>query len=352
MVKVSVVIPVYNVEGYLEECLDSVINQTLEDIEIICINDGSTDNSLEILEEYAKKDNRIKILNQENQGISATRNNGLKICKGKYICFLDSDDYLELNALMETYDISEKYSLDICLFKLINFDENTKKQSTEEYFDMSFLKEIVGSNVFNHQDIGENLYKISVTAHSKLFNKDLIFDMEFPKGLIFEDNAFFTEAMFKSERVFFLDKYLYNRRLRADSITHSNTERFIDWIEIYNLLIKITKDYGFYDDYKKVLYYKAISNSYVKFNETEKKYKEAFFQKLKEDYIQKQAEWKNDEVFINLPKDIILIFDAALISKNHKEFEYRVNKKSLRLSKKEIFLLSVKNLTDINIFLF
>ena len=114
MVKVSVVIPVYNVEGYLEECLDSVINQTLEDIEIICINDGSTDNSLEILEEYAKKDNRIKILNQENQGISATRNNGLKICKGKYICFLDSDDYLELNALMETYDISEKYSLDIC----------------------------------------------------------------------------------------------------------------------------------------------------------------------------------------------------------------------------------------------
>ena len=83
-----------------------------------------------------------------------------------------------------------------------------------------------------------------------------------------------------------------------------------------------------------------------------KSIKRLFFQKLKEDYIQKQAEWKNDEVFINLPKDIILIFDAALISKNHKEFEYRVNKKSLRLSKKEIFLLSVKNLTDINIFLF
>ncbi|MCI5737765.1 MAG: glycosyltransferase [Methanobrevibacter ruminantium] len=349
MVKVSVVIPVYNVERYLEECLDSVINQTLEDIEIICINDGSTDNSLEILEDYVKKDNRIRIIDQENLGISTTRNNGLKVCRGKYVCFLDSDDYLELNTLRETYDISEKYSLDMCFFKLINFDENTKEQSTEEYFDMGFLKELVGDNVFNHHDIGENLYRISVTVHSKLFNRDLISDIKFPEGLIFEDNAFFTEAMFKSERVFFLDKYLYNRRLRADSITHTNNEAFIDWIEIYNLLIKITKDNGFYDDYKKVLYYKAISNSYVKFSEIEEKHKDAFFQKLKEDYIQKQAEWKNDDVFKDLSKDLILIFDAAIISKNHMEFEYRVNMRRLQLSKKENFLLSIKNLTN-NIF--
>ena len=238
MIKVSVIIPVYNVERYLEECLDSVVNQTLEDIEIICINDGSTDNSLDILDTYAKKDSRIKIINQENRGLSASRNNGLKISTGKYICFLDSDDYLELNALMEAYAISERYSLDMCLFKLINFDDITKKQCSEEYFDMGYLKELVGDNVFDHHVVGEVLYRISVTAHSKLFNRDLIFDMKFPEGLIFEDDAFFTEAIFKSERVFFLDKYLYNRRLRADSITHANTERFIDWIEIYNLLIK------------------------------------------------------------------------------------------------------------------
>ena len=270
----------------------------------------------------------------------------MKICQGKYICFLDSDDYLELTALRETYDISEKYSLDMCLFKLINFDENSKKQSSEEYFDMPYLKEIVGDNVFSHKNIGENLYKISVTAHSKLFNRDLIFDMRFPEGLIFEDNVFFTEAIFKSERIIFLDKYLYNRRLRSDSITHSNTERFIDWIDIYNLLIKVTKDYGFYEEYKKVLYYKAISNSHVYFNQTEKKYKEVFFQKLKVDYIQKQAEWEKDNVFKNLSKDLILIFDAAIISNNHNEFEYRVNMKRLKLSKKENFLLSIKNLIN------
>lgn len=347
MVKVSVVIPVYNVERYLEECLDSVINQTLCDIEIICINDGSTDNSLDILESYAKKDKRIKIINNENQGLSTTRNIGLEISIGKYICFLDSDDYLELNTLMEAYNISEQYSLDMCLFKLINFDDITKKQFTEEYFDMTYLKELVGNNVFNHHDIGETLFRISVTVHSKLFKRDLISDLRFPEGLIFEDNTFFTEAMFKAERVFFLDKYLYNRRLHSDSITHGNTERFTDWIEIYNLLIGITKDNGFYDDYKKVLYYKAISNSYVKFKEIDEKHKEAFFKKLKEDYIQKQVEWKNDEVFINLNEDLKLMFDAAILSKNHKEFEYRVNMKKLQLSKKETFLLNVRNLTNL-----
>ena len=97
------------------------------------------------------------------------------------------------------------------------------------------------------------------------------------------------------------------------------------------------------------LTYKAISNSYVKFSEIEKKHKEAFFQKLKDDYIQKQAEWKNDDVFKDLSKDLILIFDAAIISKNHREFEYRVNMKRLQLSKKENFLLNIKNLTNINI---
>ena len=330
MVKVSVIIPVYNVEIFLEECLDSVVNQTLKDIEIICVNDGSTDNSLSILESYAKKDNRIKIINQENQGVSVSRNNGLKISAGKYICFLDSDDYLEVNTLMESFNISEQYSLDICLFKLINFDDITKKQFTEEYYDMPFLKELVGNNVFNCHDIGETLFRISVTVHSKLFKRDLISTMRFPEGLIFEDNAFFTEAIFKAERVFFLDKYLYHRRLRAGSVTNSNNERFMDWIEIYNLLIEITKDYGFYDDYKKVLYYKAISNSYVKFKEIDEKYKEAFFKKLKEDYIQKHKEWKNDEVFIHLNEDVKLIFDSAIFSKNHKEFEYRVNMRKLK----------------------
>ena len=111
MIKVSVVIPVYNTYKYLPECLESVINQTLADIEIICINDGSTDFSSKILEEYASKDKRIKIISQNNQGVSCARNRGLEIARGEYIYFLDSDDKITLTALEELYDIAEKISL-------------------------------------------------------------------------------------------------------------------------------------------------------------------------------------------------------------------------------------------------
>ena len=109
MAKVSVIIPVYNVEKYLRKCLESVVNQTLKDIEIICVNDGSTDSSALILDEYARNDNRIKVYTQENQGQGAARNMALELAQGDYIAFVDSDDWLEVSALEELYKfITEK----------------------------------------------------------------------------------------------------------------------------------------------------------------------------------------------------------------------------------------------------
>ncbi len=324
MVKISVIIPVYNVENYLNECLDSVVNQTLSDIEIICVNDGSTDNSLNILKQYSKSDNRIKIINQNNLGVSSARNNGLDVSVGKYICFLDSDDYLELDALEKVYDVSESNGLDICLFKLINFDDDTKKQYNEEYFDMTFLKKKYGSSVFSHNDIESDLFRISVTPHSKLFNREFISQFKFPEGLIYEDNVFFTQAMFEAGRVLFYDEYLYNRRIRQNSITHSGNEKCIDWIEIFNILINITKDYGYYDKYKSVLYYKAIFSSYNIFKDLDEKYKQDFFIKLKKDFEGKKSEWLNEDSFINSEKRLQFIFNECLSSNNHIEFELKV----------------------------
>lgn len=120
--KISVVIPVYNVENYLRQCLDSVINQTLDDIEIICVNDGSTDSSPDILEEYSRKDSRIRIISQENMGLSGARNTGMKYIKGEYVYFLDSDDYIELDALNQMYNISKNNSLDMLMFKTCSFE--------------------------------------------------------------------------------------------------------------------------------------------------------------------------------------------------------------------------------------
>ena len=112
-VKVSVVIPVYNVENYLRESLDCVVNQTLRDIEIICVDDGSKDSSLEILQEYAQKDSRVKILTQQNQFAGVARNNGLKIATGEYIIFLDSDDIFDLQMLEKMYYRAVETSADV-----------------------------------------------------------------------------------------------------------------------------------------------------------------------------------------------------------------------------------------------
>ena len=126
--KVSIIIPVYNVEKYLKKCLDSVINQTLKDIEIICIDDGSTDSSYTILNEYAQKDNRFVILKQKNNGAGAARNKGIEIAKGEYLYFLDSDDFVDITLLEKAHTKIKENDCDICIFKNYFYNDNTKEK--------------------------------------------------------------------------------------------------------------------------------------------------------------------------------------------------------------------------------
>ena len=336
MVEISVIIPAYNVGQYIDKCLDSVINQTFEDIEIICIDDGSTDNTLDIIKSYAKDDNRIKFIHQENRGLSASRNVGLNNSKGKYICFLDSDDFLDLDALKKTYDICEDKNLDFLIYKLIDFDDETDQCSPNSYFDIPFLKDMVGGDVFNHEDVGWKVYQMCVTAPGKLFKYDLIRDIRFPEGLIFEDNIFFTDVMFKAERVYFLDEYLYYRRVRQDSITNSSTDRFKDWIEINNLLIDVTKKHGQYDKYKWVLFNKKIFNSYKNFSRVKEDEKEEFFELLKADFKNHRDEYESDEVFKGLREREKLIFRTGIDALTYREFELTIQNFDLNNSNENL----------------
>ena len=133
MIKISVIIPVYNVEQYLRECLESVINQTLSELEIICINDGSTDSSLDILREYEQKDNRIIVINKDNEGQAAARNIGISMAKGEYIGFLDSDDYIDSNFYEKLYNAAKKYKADIACTNLYRFSDS-KRYYLIKYF--------------------------------------------------------------------------------------------------------------------------------------------------------------------------------------------------------------------------
>ena len=164
--KISVIVPVYNAEQYLRECLESLVNQTLEDLEIICVNDGSTDSSPKILEEYASKDSRIKIFHQENQGVSAARNLGISKVQGEYLVFVDSDDWIELNALEILYKTIDKRKSDILLFSNYRYygDSSVKRDTRLEKLEL-----LVNDKNINFNEYYDELIKTPLLCCGKLY---------------------------------------------------------------------------------------------------------------------------------------------------------------------------------------
>ena len=334
MVEISVIIPIYNVEDYLYECINHIVNQSFKDIEIICINDGSTDKSMDILNQF--KDNRINIITQENKGLGASRNVGIKHAKGKYVYFMDADDYLELTALEELYALCKKLNTDFIMFKLKNFDDITKEIIEDEYYSMPYLKNRVGDNIFNYSDVKDIALDLAVNSPGNFFKREFIKDLKYPEGLLYEDNVFFTKALFKADKIYFYDKFLYNRRVRKNSLSKSPS---LDTIDITDLLLDIINEYG-YTIHKKELYYRIFNNIYKIFENTPEKYKEEVFLKIKEKYQKYSEKWQEDSYFRNeLNPRYKNIFESALNSDSPAEFELRVklfdSEKKLKKLKKQ-----------------
>lgn len=218
----SVIIPVYNTANYLKKCLNSIIKQSIDNIEIICINDGSTDNSLSILEEYQLIDSRIKIFTKKNEGLSVARNIGISNAKGKYITFVDSDDFLEIN----TYELALK--------RFISNDVDAVYFSTNLIFEHNFYNANHGE-YYEHKyhgviDLTPNVIKsMDVCAWNKIYKREIInkYKIRFPEGLLYEDNPFFWSYMLVSRKVYFMDEKLYNYTIRQNSIMGLTSQRKI-----------------------------------------------------------------------------------------------------------------------------
>lgn len=211
MPKVSIIIPVYKVEKYLPDCLNSVLSQTFQDWEAICVNDGSPDNCDKILAKYTKKDKRIKVITQENQGVSVARNNGLKQAKGEYICFLDGDDALAPTFLEKMYTQIDSAKADIisCDFqKTPCTNKNKQKNSQKQIY----------NNVFDCFLRGKP--KIISSIWAKLFKKTILKGLSFPKGVaIGEDLVFLYQTLFQAKKAVYLPEKLYFYRTREESAT-------------------------------------------------------------------------------------------------------------------------------------
>ena len=174
MTEVSIIMPVYNGADYLAESIESILNQTFDDFELICVDDGSKDDSLEILKEFANKDSRIRVYHQENRGGGAARNLALKKSEGNYLYCMDADDIIEPEALEELYGICDEKNLDMVIFQAVNYDEDTGRYYHTDYYDMNDFADFVKDEVFGCDDLGEMMFKISVTPWCKFYNLDFV----------------------------------------------------------------------------------------------------------------------------------------------------------------------------------
>lgn len=247
MSKVSVIIPVYNVNLYLSECIESIINQSMSDIEIIIVNDGSTDGSEDICRYYELTDKRIKVINKKNGGLSSARNAGIDIATGEYIIFIDSDDIINQNMIEVLYHYCKKYNCDIaqCLYKrFIN-----RKEIINDIYDE--FKESADIKVINNVEALENLYNEryinSIVAWNKLYKLELWNGVRYPEGKLHEDEYTIYKILFKSKNVAIIDEELYFYRNNPNSIINDkyNIKRLdsIDaFEERYNFFINNNMD--------------------------------------------------------------------------------------------------------------
>ena len=212
MDKISVVVPVYNVSKYLKECVDTILKQTYTNLEIILVDDGSTDDSGNICEEYAKKDNRIKVIHKKNGGLSSARNAGIKIATGKYIGFVDSDDWIDLDMYNKLYKNMKKEKAQIsCCNRLLVYSNLEKKYGTTSYYEVMDSKRAI--------ELMCTYGYIGVSAYTKLYEKDLFNGIEFPDGKKSEDVFIMYKLFEKASTIVYDATPLYYYRQRSGSIT-------------------------------------------------------------------------------------------------------------------------------------
>ncbi len=223
MAKISVVVPVYNVEKYLKECIDSIINQTLEDIEIICVNDGSTDSSLEILNDYAKKDSRIIVINKSNSGYGHTMNMGLNAATGEYVGIIESDDFADKNMFEDLYKLAKEYDADIVKGDWYNYWSKNKFARKNNRISSAKTLKLTNSK----QD--KSLLRINPSVWSAIYKKEFLnkYNIRFLEtpGASYQDLAFSFKVFALAEKVILTDKaYLYYRQDNMNSSVKSKTK--------------------------------------------------------------------------------------------------------------------------------
>ena len=236
---ISIVIPVYNVEKYLEKCIKSIVNQTYKNLEIIIVDDGSPDNCPKMCDEFAQNDKRIKVIHKENGGLSDARNAGINIAKGKYITFIDSDDYISNDYVEYMYNLIKRYNTQIatCEVEIVYLEKDSHKNT--EY--------VENIEVLNPRDFFYNMLfakKSDVTACAKLYETRLFEKIRYPKGVVYEDTATTYKLIEECEKIVTGNKKCYFYFTRPNSISKISgfNSNELDYIKNTNEMLEYLKN--------------------------------------------------------------------------------------------------------------
>ena len=276
---VSIIVPVYNVEQYLKDCLDSILQQSYSNIEIIIVNDGSTDGSKEAVIPFLS-DKRVKYIEQENKGLSGARNTGLKRALGKYIVFVDSDDYIGKNMLKEVVFLMKTYSLDLVRFNGISFVEELNETFKEGNYDFSHRLE--ENKLYKEESLDLNRRTFSSSVCLYITTRELISknQLVFYENVLHEDELFTTQVFLHTKRMMYKNVSYYHRRYRSNSImtdlsSEKKEQSFDSYRVLFNELEKMMKSNNYTESQKKFIkrqmisIYSGLKNSQI--NENKKK---------------------------------------------------------------------------------
>ena len=316
MIKVSVIVPVYNVEKYLEKCLDSLASQTLKELEVIIVNDGSPDNSEKIIDKYVKKYQNFYGYKKKNGGLSSARNYGIKYAKGEYIAFLDSDDYVRNDMYLKMYDkaVSDNFDMVVCDVNYV-FDD-------KEYVVTSNIK----TDTTNNKKTMKNIYP---AAWNKIFKKELLTknDVYFKEGVWFEDVEFIYRLLPYVKNIGVVHEPFNQYVQREGSITNTVNKKIYDYVYNMNGVIDFYKERKLYDEYRKELEYSYVRYVYATFVKSTLRYdykdyleSVSFAIKSVHDYFPK---YRRNGYFYQSLKGIYLVIFTKLLAK----IMYRLNKK-------------------------
>ena len=305
--KVSVIVPVYNVEKYIDRCVSSILRQTYKNIEVILVDDGSPDNCGKIIDDYAKKDSRIKIIHQENAGLSMARNEAIKIATGEYFCFVDSDDYLDDNQIQRLIELLYDYNADIsmthfCYFsgdKVSRSDIKDKAGNTGLGSDTTDIVELSNIDcIRNMHMVTDELY---VVMWGKLFKRELFDEIFFPAGRICEDLAILYKIYDRAKSVVYSKEVLYFYfKDNANSVTFSIKDKF--YRDVFMALDEeieyMSKHHEDLTDYPRKTYMYWIFDYYCKLSKSKEKNADKMKQlHIKYKQLYKESKALNKEKF-------------------------------------------------------